>query len=383
MKIKIVVLTIFLFTILGEKLNAQGFHFSKYEPFASGINSAFTGFIPNDDDLRISSIYRNQWGSVLGSEAYKTFSFSLEMRNKFSKPNRNSNNTLFESISWGIGLSFFHDESGTLSVKDNIENKKYPLNRNQILFSSSVIVPLQNRIEKKTLLHLGFRLGGHFNRIKTKHLSFDEQFDGHGGFNPTIIGEFSDMEDLNSQMMDLGLGVLLSHFNKKFGGFWIGGAIDHIIVPVKYEYLESDNPPKLSRRFSLDGKLSYNIRKNKEKPIGINFRPTFLHQGTLQEIVLRGEFFFQNFNHNNFTLTVGGGIRSTRTETGRNQDAALATLTIYLQKFSMGFNYDINTSSLREVSNSYGALEFSMIYYWKKKKRSGCPDKDTVHAIFF
>jgi len=125
--------------------------------------------------------------------------------------------------------------------------------------------------------------------------------------------------------------------------------------------------------------------------MGINLKGVFLQQNTLQQIVGGLDLFYQDTykDYRNLTLTLGGSIRTSRTFDGRNIDAIIAAFTLNLDRYTFGFNYDINASKLTTVSNSYGGWEFSMIYRWKKGKSGcrpqeiGCPDKDTIHAIFF
>ena len=389
---KIFILGGFLFLTNLSVLKSQDVHFSNYETFLPALNPAMTGLIPNDDDLRVATIYRDQWRSVLGKNAYKTYGVAFDMRNCISKTNKkhfNNAGSKFKSPTWGLGLMVLHDESGTRSIKEVASHfeKSYVLLRDQVVLSGGILFPTNDR----TFLNLGFRVGGILQRIKTSHLSFDEQFDGIAGFDPTIVGEFDPTNPLRNQMFDLGAGVSFMHLQKDWGIIF-GGVIDHVFAPLEYQFLESNTPPQLSRKFTAHLKFSYNLNKKKKKPFGVNLKSLFIHQSPFQQLVVVGDLFYQDqySNGKNFTATVGGGARIVRHATlNRNTDAAFVLVTLNFDTYTFGFNYDINTSNLRSVSNSYGALEFSMIYRWKKRNSGcrpleiGCPDKDTVHAIFF
>lgn len=348
-----------------------------------------TGFIPNDDDLRVAIIHRNQWSSVLGNTSYKTYGASFDMRNCILRENRkhfNRKRSKFKTATWGFGLSFLHDESGTLSVKDIDTNVQYPLQREQIMGLVSLHKPLNDR----TFLNFGLRVGGIFQSIKSNHLTFDEQFDGIAGFDSNASGEFFDINTLNNNMLDFGTALSFSHLERKWG-IMAGGSIDHILIPAAYNFIEKTRNFDLSRKYLAHAKVSFTINKNSKKPLGINLKGLFFHQNSLQQIIGGINFFYQDSyqNYKNFTLTFGANIRSSRSINGRNIDAIIAALTLNFAHYSFGFNYDINASKLQNVSNAYGGLEFSMLYRWKKKKSRcrptivGCPDENTVHAIFF
>ena len=311
------------------------------------------------------------------------------MRNCVLKENRKHFSGLgskFKTATWGFGLTFLHDEAGTLSVKDNANLDRLPLYRNQVMASASLHKPLNDR----TFLNVGFRVGGIFQTIETNHLTFDEQFDGLAGFNSAIAGEFDNMDALNNNMLDFGAGVSFAHLGKN-RGIILGAAIDHILIPAEFNFIEDDNALTLSRKFAAHFKVSSTFKQNMKNPFGLNFKGIFLHQNSFQQIIGGVDLFYQATykNNKNFTITLGGSLRSSRTFNGRNIESAIVGFTINFEHYSFGFNYDINRSQLIKVSNSYGALEFSMIYRWKKKNSGcrpplvGCPDKNTVHAIFF
>ncbi len=382
------VLCLFQIILIGT-ITAQDLHFSNYETFLPKLNPAMTGFIPGDDDLRAAIIYRNQWQNVLGNSSYQTYGASFDMRNCLIKDNRkhfNNKKSKFKNATWGLGLTFLHDKSGTASIKDAAAFQQFPLNRNQATITTALHKPLNDQ----NFLTIGFRIGGISQSIITDHLTFDEQFDGLAGFDPTAEGEFNNLNELNNMFLDYGAGVSFMHLGRN-RGIIIGGAVDHIWIPGSFNFIENNDNFDLSRRFTGHLKASFTFADNMKKPMGVNIKGIFLQQNTLQQIVGGLDFFYQDTykENRNFTLTLGGGLRSSRTPDGRNVDAIIAAFTVNLDHYTFGVNYDINASKLTAVSNAYGGWEFSMIYRWKKGKSGcrpqaiGCRDKDTVHAIFF
>jgi len=231
--------------IIIDLTTAQDLHFSNYETFLPKLNPSMTGFIPGDDDLRAAIIYKNQWQNVLGNSSYKTYGAAFDMRNCLIKDNRkhfNDKKSKFKTATYGLGFSFLHDESGTVSVKDAADLQQFPLNRNQVMVTAALHKPWNDR----TFLNIGFRVGGISQNITTSHLTFDEQFDGLAGFNPTTQGEFDNLNELNNMMLDYGAGVSFTHLQRNIGVI-IGGAIDHILVPGTFDFLENDDNFDLSR----------------------------------------------------------------------------------------------------------------------------------------
>ncbi|MFK8105095.1 MAG: PorP/SprF family type IX secretion system membrane protein [Saprospiraceae bacterium] len=383
MRTKIVKLFV-LFLCHTAVLSAQDLHFSRYQALEPMMNPALTGFIPKEADIRLSTIYRNQWQRALGNATYETVGFAFDMRNCLFKTNsRGSKNNKFKDPSWGLGLSFVHDESGIESVRGLLPQKA-SLNRDQVNLSASVILP----VEDKIFFTGGLRVGGIFNRLKTSDLSYDEQFDGEASFDPTVPGEFDALDQLNTNMMNVGAGLSMFVLQRNWGAN-VGFALDHIFFPVEYKFLESSVLPRLSRKITMHGKLSYFFKQKNRRAYGVNLSGVVMLQNPHQQLTSTMDFFFQN--KEDFTLTVGGGLRATTNyERQAKVDAILTNLTIGFGSIIIGFNYDINVSNFRRVSNGYGALECSIAYRWKKRSTScspilgGCETNGkNTHPLFF
>ena len=378
-----------IFLFLGwSSLRGQDIHFSNYESSLPILNPSLVGLIPDDNDLRLTTVYRNQWASALESTSFKTYGVVFDMRNCLVRDgvkHANTSRTRFQSSTWGLGLSFIHDESGTMSVKDLTSLDRFPLSRNQISLSSSIHKTIGNGM----FINGGFRVGGVFHNIPTNHLTYDEQFNGIAGFDPMVTGEFDNRNDLQSDIIDFGAGISFIFLEKDYG-ITVGGSVDHILDPSEYTFLESDDPPLLIRKFVVHGKVSYAFDDEDKKSYGGNIKGLFQHQNSFQQLMFGYDFFYQDKygDNKNYTLTLGGSIRLSRRPEGRNIDAAVAKVSINFENYSFGFNYDINTSRLNYVTNSFGALEVSM-RYMLKKKNSGCRmdevgcNQNVTHAIFF
>ncbi len=390
MKNNLIQTILFVFSLtLTNNLQAQDLQFSNYETFFSAFNPSMTGYIPNDDDLRTAVIYRNQWSSVLGINSYNTYGLTFDIRNCITKNNSNHFNgkgSKFKNATWGLGVTLLHDESGTASINSNSTNRGFPLSRDQIIGTASLHKPLDDR----TFINFGFKVAGTLQRIRTEDLTFDEQFDGLAGFDSSTTGEFSNIDELNNDILDFGVGLSFSHLEKRWGAI-LGGAVDHILTPSEFDFIEGNDEVNLSRRFAGHVKISTILHRNRGKNFGLNFNALILHQNAFQQISGGAALFYQDsyLSGKSFTVSSGVNIRSSRTVTGKNIDALVAAVSFNFENISIGFNYDLNVSKLSVASNSYGAFELSMIYRWKKRKSEcrptpfGCPDGDVTHAIFF
>ena len=250
--------------------------------------------------------------------------------------------------------------------------------------SASIILPLK----EKNYLTGGFRFGGMFHRIKTTGLRYDEQFDGQAGFDQSIPGEFDDLEQLSSQMLNIGGGLSYNYLGRDLG-VNAGLALDHIFLPVRYDLIDSDDLPTLVRKWTLHMKVSFLLSQKKNNTFALNINSILMRQNPYQQLVGGADLVFQN--KENFTISIGGGLRTTRSFSNKAfVDAVLANLSINYDRFTFSFNYDINTSNLQIASNGYGAFELGVIYRWKKSNSNcspvlaGCKlDSKNTHPIFF
>ena len=65
--------------LVSLNINAQDIHFSQFYASPLNLNPAMTGVMNCTDRLTLS--YRNQWASVLKSNAFNTFTASYDRKN--------------------------------------------------------------------------------------------------------------------------------------------------------------------------------------------------------------------------------------------------------------------------------------------------------------
>lgn len=363
--------------LTGKRISAQDFHFSQFETLSPLLNPAFTGTSHLRQDgtsNRLSAIYRNQWSSVVRGASYQTYGASFDMANCIS--------TAYGAPTWGIGGGIIHDESGTFTPDPEGNRSSFPLQRDYLNLNGAFMVKLSD-----IYLSGGFRFRYVLSRLNTNQLRTDEQFDGVGGFDSSVAGEFDNVDQLNSNNFDLGTGLALFwlHNHTAFIG---GGSLDYVYQPTDLQYLDSNTAVRRARRLTIHAKFTQVLGELGDTKIGFNLKSVFQNQDPFQQWIVRTDLFFDRGESG--ALIVGTGIRQVRSQTnGLKNDALLTSLGLAFKNLTLSFNYDINLSALNEVSNKYGALEFSVIYRWDKYKKdcfkapTGCPYEDVKHAIFF
>jgi type IX secretion system PorP/SprF family membrane protein len=382
-------ITTFVVVLLcfGVSLNAQKIHFSQFETLAPILNPALTGLIPDEDNLRLSAIGRNQWSSFLGAEAFQTLGTSFDMRNcvgRSSNKNFSPAPRKFESPTWGLGLQFIRDESGVRSV-GNISDGTFPLIGHYVSSSGSLMLPVNDKL----LLSGGMRGGAQFHRLKTEHLRYDEQFDLVSGFDPDIAGEFDGQDMLTSNVFDIGGGITVLYLDEKWGGANLGVAVNQAFLPVKFQFTDDQDQPTLSRKITLHGKFSRSFLKKEHSIFSYKVKSVFQNQRPYQQWIAGADLIFQH--DEGFSFSINSGLRRSRNVArGYHADAVLAGLTIDYKSFTVAFATDINVSDLTQVSNGYGAVELSLVYHWRKKSwcspalESGCRiDGRYVNPMYF
>ena len=93
------------FMIVGTlAVNAQDIHFSQFYLSPLNLNPALTGVM--NCNIRLTANYRNQWASVLKSNAFNTYSVSYDQRIPVGRYDY-----------FGVGGTFWGDKAGQLDFK--------------------------------------------------------------------------------------------------------------------------------------------------------------------------------------------------------------------------------------------------------------------------
>ena len=305
-----------LFILLSSlKSNAQDPHFSQFYSNPMYLNPAITGtnFCP-----RWIMNYRNQWPALPGD--FVTYSSSFDFG--------------LNEIHGGLGLIVLHDNAGSGVMTTN---------------NISLLYSYHAKLSNNTTLLAGFQFS-HIQRQLDTNQYFGDQIDELYGFIYPTFDPFSSDEYFKASYTDLSAGILLSN-NKYF----VGLATHHLTEP-NYSFLESFDQGKLPMKITLHGGtkiLLYDIG------LGL-FQNGFLSKFNF----LTPHFIFQKQAESE-QIILGAHIASNDFMLGasyrrgfNNSDAVILLLGYDLEKYKIGYSYDLTVSQLGLSSG--GAHEISL-----------------------
>ncbi len=331
-------LSLFFSLFLGGVLLAQDIHFTQYYMSPMTLNPAMAGKF--EGTARIGGIYRDQWSSVI-NDPYRTPSAWVDapvIRG-------------FRKQDWiGVGFMLYQDKAGAAALSHG---------------AAKLGATYHLALDRKgnTVLSVGGHYGGEQRKIDINKLQFGDGFNNSGQYvqtqsmdNGRVLGD--------AKYKDIDAGVVFSARLNKTMDFNIGFSMFHLTKP-SYSLIGSGgggpgpNPApsqgyaKLPRRAVAHGQ--FNVAINDK----LTFNPTFLFQTMSgnDEIVVQAMTGYLFNAEKDITLNMGLGYRLS--------DAVNVLVGAKIKDLRVGLAYDINTSSLRTVSNYRGGFEIAANYIIK------------------
>ncbi len=326
-------------------VSGQDIHFSQFYMSPLNLNPALTGVM--NCNTRFIANYRNQWASVLQSDAFNTYSASFDKKIPVGKYDY-----------FGIGATLWGDVAG----EGNFGTR-------QARISGSYSRRMGGNRELAHYLVFGADAGIGQRSIDETKLRFGNQHDGQGGFDPTRPSGENLGRD-NFIYADVSAGLLWFTVLDKRNNFYAGAAAHHLNRPDVSFLLQDSLVPLFTRytghaggEFSLGGDLGL-------IPGVVMFKqgPSFLlNLGTSLRFTLSQDDYTTN------SFQVGAWVRMVNNyvigtgDTGASSnslgaDAIIFSTRFEYNNFGIGFSYDWNVSELRAASNGNGAFEFSLVY---------------------
>lgn len=284
--------------------------------------------------LRVTANYRSQWKSV--TTPFTTIAAGVDGK-VLSQGAKGS--------SLGVGLTLTNDQAGSGRLTTN----------QAVLYVSGKVT-----VAKYQILSVGLSGGIVQRRIGTDKLTWDEQYNGIA-YDPNIpvTENFSNQSFFNG---DFGSGIQWSYgkgqstlsSNDQFGA-QAGISVSHVNSPRTGFYQLVD---KRAIRYLFHFGFSYGIKNT-----NIQILPLLLYerQGPAQ-IIYGGTFIKYKLQESSKytdnllskSISIGGFYRG--------GDAAVVAAQCELGQISFGISYDINISSLTNVSSGRGGFEISLKY---------------------
>jgi len=323
---------IFCFFVLSFSINsyAQDVHFSQFYANPMYLNPAYAGsnFCP-----RWILNYRNQWPMLPGDYVSYNSSFDFGLN----------------EIHGGIGLILLHDNAGSGVLTTNKISLLYSYHAN---------------ISSTTTLSAGFQFS-YFERELNPNLIFGDQIDELYGVIYPTFDPLSGEDYFKVSYTDLSAGLLLTTDR-----FFLGSAIHHLTEP-SYSFLDSYDTGKLPMKITVHGGSRIVV-----EDLGW-FNSTFLSKFS----VLTPHFVFQK-QADSEQINIGGSLSSDHLALGlsyrrgfNNSDALIILVGYELEKYKIGYSYDMTVSKLGLSSG--GAHEISLQIqlgcFYKKPSQNTIP----------
>jgi type IX secretion system PorP/SprF family membrane protein len=308
---------------------AQDVHFTQFDASPLTLNPANTGAF--NGEYRASAIYRDQWRSVVGASAFKTYGVSLDM-------------PIIRDISvddyLAGGIELYDDRAGD----GNLSN-----------FSALLSVAYHKFLgeDGKKVLTVGLQGGLTQKSLDLSKLYFGDEFQ-EGAWNQGTSAEFGWLNGkTNSYVINAGINYSQT-VSERFG-FVVGAGVNNINQPLEsFDKRQATANVGLGMRYT--GQLGAIIGINDK----FSLKPAILYQSqqSATELVLGNEFNLKvGDNYDVPTATaIYAGVWY------RAQDAIMVTAGIEYKGFRIGVGYDYNTSDLKSASNGNGGFEISLRY---------------------
>jgi type IX secretion system PorP/SprF family membrane protein len=318
---------------ISTAVHAQDIHFSQMAFSPLNLNPAMAGA---HSPMQAIVNYRNQWRSV--ASPYSTINASFDARL--------NENKRYKKGYLAAGVNFFNDKSGDakISTTTGLVNVAYHI----LLDGNST---------------LGASIYGGFGQR-----SFDptagkwgSQYDGMA-YNP-LLSSGETFGRQNFTYGDFGMGAL---YTKKLSSSTMtsydskeitaGLALYHLNRP-SYSFIVK-NDDRLYMRWSMFVNATLGIENSK-----YSFMPAIYYQrqGKAQELLLGSYVRYMVAEASQIT----GFNQATYLSFGlfyRNRDALALKTMLEWGDYTVGFAYDVNVSSLSQVSNARGGFEIFLRY---------------------
>ncbi len=310
--------------------SAQDFHLSQYDAPPMFLNPAMTGMF--DGKYRVHGHYRTQWMAV-ATKPFTTAGISFDMPIK----------------KFGAGIQIFNYRAGAGTY-----------NVLSALLSVGYDVVLDHK--KNHHIALGVQGGIVQKSVDQSKLSFGNQYTTayDGGFD-TGLPNGETFSNSHFMIHDINAGFLyyFAKDNSRLNPF-VGFSAFHLTQPQE-TFFDKDN--KLPLRYYAHGGVKVNVNEK------IQLLPKFIYMKQINDQEFTATLLLHYFLKSSDTYLIFG-------PTYRNKDAAIIEGGIKKGNYTARLSYDINTSSLKEVSNHRGGFEISLTYVARRSKPNplaNCP----------
>lgn len=343
----------FFFFILSYSLLAQDARYSQFYANPLQLNPAMNGVF--DGSFRFTANYKQQYSSLLKSNAYMSYATGVEFR-------KNVNRGDFAAFSLSLqrdqaGMSKFTRTRGHIggSFMKQLDGSRYRNNNKYLIVGAQV------------------GLGQH--SFDWSGLWFSQQFDNSNPSLPFVNLDADSGEAFGEQnseaYLDFNAGLLWYALFDDNMSIYFGGAISHLTQP---NIAFIDNAiEKLNSRYTVHagGEIPFT------EQLSILPAVVGMVQGASMSSTIGANFRYSNGERNELAIRAGlWGHMANQLESQIGLEAVIVTAILELETLNVGFSYDITTSKLAEANNARGGMEVSLIYTQpaNRKQQMRCPN---------
>jgi type IX secretion system PorP/SprF family membrane protein len=310
--------------LAGLGVNAQvDPHFSQYYVYPSWLNPALTGVF--DGNIRVSGIYRSQWGNV--SSPFSTPGLSVDVNTE-----KNIN----------FGASVLRQQAG---------NGGYSFTT---AYASAAYTGMRFGPGDMQRVVFGIQVGLIQRRFDPNKLTFGDQWNPVTGYNPGApTGDILTRSSASS--FDAGAGVL--YYDAQPGkktNLFAGFSVSHLTRPE--DHFRASGKERVPMRFTGHAGLRININDQ----FSITPNALYLRQATAEEKMIGAYAQFKAAAGTD--LLVGGNYRI--------GDAFVPYVGFTYGNFVLGASYDINMSDLGRMAGGSNSFEISLTFIGKKSTKT-------------
>ncbi len=320
---KLVVTSIFLL-VTAMPGNSQDIHFSQFFEAPLLRNPALAGLFSGD--LRIQTIYRNQWNSV--TVPYQTGSLNGEYKLPVGKGN--------DFLT--LGGEILYDRSGSLAL------------------TSTHVLPVLNyhkslNNERNMYLSLGFMGGLVQRKLDRSKITTNSQFNGIG-YDPSLSdGETFINNGFSYFDASTGMSLNTQIGENEDDNIFIGAAYHHFNNSAKVSFYGDAGIEMIPKWV-----FSAGIRMSMTDYSFITFHADYSQQGSSTETIggMLYSYKLDDPSDPKYIFHAGALVRW--------KDAIIPIVKMEYKPVAIALSYDVNISQLKTASSGRGGLELSVSY---------------------
>lgn len=340
---------ILVLLFLANTAQAQDPVFGQFYRASTHLNPAMAGLYQGQ--FRVQANFREQWSSIIPDHPFRTTAASFEWKEKVGRGD-------FANFS----LTVLNDQAGT---------SNFETNRGNIGFSYLKQLSGSRYNSATQYLVAGAQFGFGQHSLDPSGLWFSNQYDGVGesvDFSASSGENFT--ENSTNIYADFNAGLLwYATFDDNFS-VHAGAAMQHLNQP-NISFMGNEEEV-LPRRYIIHAgaELPFN------KQLSILPAALVTFQGESMTTLTGANLRFTNRDWQEVALRAGiWGQVSNKLDDKILLNSLIFNAVLEMERWSIGISYDVNTSSVSNLSNGRGAYELSFIYTQpaKYRERIKCP----------